>query len=142
MGMLAGMPFDIDMEWSLEPPGLVATFTPGPQHYGPASSLHGGIAALVLDECMAAYGNAVDRVHTITGTLNLKYRKPVPLDGRPLRVEAWRDDPAAGVGGKVQPRRVTKMFGRLLTADGELAVEAWGLFIRAWDGAYPDKKKP
>lgn len=126
--MLAGMPFDIDMEWSLEPPGLVAMFTPGPQHYGPADLLHGGIAALVLDECMAAYGNAVDRVHTITGTLNLKYRKPVALDGRPLRVEAWREG---------ELRRVNKMFGRLLTADGEVAVEASGLFVRAWDGAYP-----
>ncbi len=128
--MLAGMPFDIDMEWSLEPPGLVAVFTPGPQHHGPADSLHGGIAALVLDECMAAYGNAVDKIHTITGTLNLKYRRPVALDGRPLRVEAWREG---------ELRKVNKMFGRLLTADGEVAVDAWGLFVRAWDGAYPRK---
>ena len=126
------MPFDIDMEWFLEAPGLVAVFTPGPQHHGPADSLHGGIAALVLDECMAAYGNAVDKVHTITGTLNLKYRKPVPLDGRPLRVEAWREG---------ELRKVSKMFGRLLTADGDVAVEASGLFIRAWDGAYPRKPK-
>ncbi|MBA2609714.1 MAG: PaaI family thioesterase [Actinobacteria bacterium] len=126
------MPFDIDMEWFLEPPGLVAVFTPGPQHHGPANSLHGGIAALVLDECMAAYGNAVDKVHTITGTLNLKYRKPIPLDGRPLRVAAWREG---------ELRRVNKVSGALFNADGEIAVEASGLFIRAWDGAYPAKKK-
>ena len=48
-GMLTAMPFDIDMDWSLEPPGLVARFTPGPQHHGPADNLHGGIAALILD---------------------------------------------------------------------------------------------
>ncbi len=124
------MPFDIDMEWSREDPGLVATFTPGPQHHGPANSLHGGIAALLLDECMAAFGHAVDKVHMITGTLNLKYRKPIPLDGRPLRIEAWRDGPL---------RRATRLHGRILTADGDVAVEASGLFIRAWDGAYPPK---
>lgn len=124
------MPFDIDMEWSLEPPGLVAVFTPGPQHHGPADTLHGGIAALCLDECMAALGHAVDRIHTITGTLNLRYRKPVPLDGRPVRVEAWRD----GAG-----RRATKVFGRIVTADGDVAVEASGLFVRVADDAYPAK---
>lgn len=122
------MPFDIDMDWSIEPPGLVATFTPGPQHYGPANSLHGGIAALILDECMAAHGNAIDKVHLITGTLNLKYRKPVALDGRPIRVESWRDP------GEL--RRAVKVYGRILTADGVVAVEANGLFLRAWDGAY------
>ena len=122
------MPFDIAMTWTLEPPGLVATFTPGPQHYGPANSLHGGIAALLLDECMAAYGNAVDKVHFITGTLNLKYRKPVSLDGRPVRVEAWRED------GPL--RKANKVFGRIVTADGVVAVEANGLFLRAWEGAY------
>ena len=124
------MPFDIEMEWSLEPPGLVAVFTPGPQHHGPANSLHGGIAALCLDECMAALGHAVDRIHTITGRLNLRYRKPIPLDGRPVRVEAWRDG-----GG----RRTSKVFGRIVTADGDVAVEATGLFVRVADDVYHDK---
>ncbi len=124
------MPFDIDMTWSLEPPGLVAVFTPGPQHHGPANQLHGGVAALCLDECMAALGHAVDRIHTITGTLHLKYRKPIELDGRPVRVEAWRD----GDG-----RRATKVFGRIVTADGDTAVEASGLFIRVSDDVYPKK---
>lgn len=121
------MPFDIDMDWSLEPPGLVARFTPGPQHHGPANTLHGGVAALILDECMAAFGHAVDRIHTITGTLNLKYRKPIPLDGREIRVEAWRH----GDG-----RRATKVFGRIVTADDEVAVEANGLFIRVDKAIY------
>ncbi|HUR76747.1 MAG TPA: PaaI family thioesterase [Acidimicrobiales bacterium] len=124
------MPFDIDMDWSLEPPGLVARFTPGPQHQGPANALHGGIAALILDECMAALGHATDRIHTITGTLNLKYRKPVPLDGRVVRVEAWRQGDA---------RRATKVFGQIVTADGHVAVEANGLFIRVGADVYPQK---
>ena len=119
------MPFDIDMDWSLEPPGLVARFTPGPQHKGPPGMLHGGVAALCLDECMAALGHALDRIHTVTATLNLRYRKPVPLDGRVVRVEAWRE----GDG-----RRATKVFGRIVTADGDVAVEANGLFFRSTEG--------
>ena len=119
------MPFDIDMEWFLEPPGLIAVFTPGPQHKGPPGMLHGGVAALCLDECMAALGHALDRIHTVTGTLNLKYRKPIPLDGRAVRVESWRDSDG---------RRATKVHGRIVTADGVVAVEATGLFIRSGSG--------
>lgn len=126
------MPFDIAMEWSLEAPGLVAVFTPSPHHHGPANHLHGGIAALMLDECMAALGHATDRIHTITGSLNIRYRKPIALDGRPVRVEAWRDG---------QARRVSKVHGRIVTADGDVAVEASGLFVRVPDDAYPAMKK-
>jgi acyl-coenzyme A thioesterase PaaI-like protein len=132
------MPFDIDMDWSLEPPGLVARFTPGPQHHGPADSLHGGIAALLLDECMAALGHSLDRIHTVTGTLNLKFRRPVPLDGRVVRVEAWRP-PAGGGRAHSEPRRATKVFGQIVTADGDIAVEANGLFVRVPASAYPKK---
>lgn len=131
--MLAGMPFDIDMEWSLEEPGLVARFVPGPQHKGPPGMLHGGVAALCLDECMAALGHALDRIHTVTGTLNLRYRKPIPLDGRVVRVESWRDSPPGG-GGTTQGRRATKVHGRIVTADDVVAVEATGLFIRSGSG--------
>jgi acyl-coenzyme A thioesterase PaaI-like protein len=119
------MPFDIDMDWSLEPPGLVARFTPGQQHRGPPGMLHGGVAALCLDECMAALGHTLDRIHTVTGTLNLRYRKPIPLDGRVVRVEAWRD----GEG-----RRATRVHGRIVTADDVVAVEATGMFIRSASG--------
>ena len=87
--------------------------------------LHGGVAALCLDECMAALGHALDRIHTVTGTLNLRYRKPIPLDGRVVRVEAWRE----GEG-----RRATRVQGRIVTADGDVAVEATGLFIRSTAG--------
>jgi acyl-coenzyme A thioesterase PaaI-like protein len=123
------MPFDIEMEWTLEPPGLVARFTPGPQHHGPADALHGGIAALLLDETMAALGHALDRIHTVTGTLNVKFRKPIPLDGRTVRVVAWRES---------DPRRATMVFGRIVPADDVVAVTAEGVFIRVdksvWSG--------
>ncbi len=83
--------------------------------------LHGGVAATVLDETMASLGWMLDEVHCVTATLDLKYRKPVPLDGSTLRIEARRDNP--------NPRRRHTVFGKLLLADGTVAVEATGIFI-------------
>jgi hypothetical protein len=54
--------------------------------------------------------------------LSIRYRRPVPVDAGPLRMEAWFDD------GRT--RRVRKVHGRLLLADGTPAVEATGLFVR------------
>jgi len=119
----------LGMAWSREPPGLVSTFTPGGEHRGPPGFLHGGLAAAVLDETMAALSIATDGWYSVTATLDMRFRRPVPLDGNPLRVEAWRDpprDPARGRG-----RRVQKVHGRLVLANGETAVEASGLFVRA-----------
>ena len=109
------MPFDIDMEWSLEAPGLVARCVPPAKYANQGDTLHGGIAALLLDETMAALGQTLDKIQNVTGTLNLKYRQPIPLDGRTLRIEAWRE----GDG-----RRATKVFGRIVTVDEVVAVEA------------------
>ena len=117
--------FSLGLEYSAEPPGIVAVFTPEAAHRGPPGYLHGGLAALALDETMASLGIALDDVHTVTARLSLKYRRPVPLDGRPVRVESWRDDPA--------PRRTQKVRGRLLLADGTLCVEADGLFVQVRD---------
>jgi acyl-coenzyme A thioesterase PaaI-like protein len=110
------------LEWSKEPPGLVSRFVPGPQHAGRPGFLHGGLAATLLDETMAALGWAVDGVHTVTATLSLRYRDPVPVDAGALRIEAWFADERV--------RRVRKVAGRLLLPDGVAAVEASGLFVR------------
>lgn len=124
----------LGLEWSREPPGLVSVFTPSPEHRGPPGLLHGGLAAAVLDETMAALGWATEGVHTVTASLELRYRAPVALDGRPVRTEAWRDRPGT--------RRVHKVHGRLVTAGGIIAVEATGLFVRVDSGpdaeAVPD----
>ena len=116
-------PTSLGLQWSVEPPGLVATFLPKPEHRGPPGYLHGGLAAVCLDETMASLSIALDKTYTVTATLELRYRKSVPLDGSPLRIEAWRD--------RLEPRRTHRVHGRLLLPDGEVAVEASGLFVRA-----------
>ena len=116
-------PTSLGIAWSVEPPGLVATMTPLAEHRGPPGFLHGGLAATFLDETMASLSIALDKEYSVTATLQLRYRKPVPLDGSVLRAEAWRERP--------ERRRAHKVHGRLLLADGSVAVEATGVFVRA-----------
>ena len=110
-------PYNLDMRYSREPAGpsnaeaLVGRFTPQPDHRGPPGLLHGGIAATALDEVMASVGFALDGVHCMTATLELRYRRGVPLDGREVRVEAWRD--------RAEERRTQRVHGRLVLADGD-----------------------
>jgi acyl-coenzyme A thioesterase PaaI-like protein len=115
-------PISLGLEFKLEEPGLVAIFRPRREHRGPPGHLHGGLAATCLDETMAALGYAIDGVHCVTGTLELRFRQPVPLDAGEIRIEAWRDRPEA--------RRRQRVHGRLLLPDGSVAVEASGIFLQ------------
>ena len=117
----------LGLRFTEEPPGVVAVFTPAARHPGAPGFLHGGFAAMALDETMAAVGWYLDRTHCVTATLDLRYRRAVPLDGRAVRVEAWRDRP--------ESRRHQRVHGRILLADGRVAVEATGIFVQARLGA-------
>jgi len=112
-----------ELRFLAEPPGCVAVARPGEQHQGAPGFVHGGVAATWLDETMAALGYVLDRVHCVTATLNLRYRRPVPLDVGEVRLEAWRDRP--------ESRRRQKVHGRLLLPDGSVAVEASGIFVQS-----------
>jgi acyl-coenzyme A thioesterase PaaI-like protein len=83
---------------------------------------HGGLAATALDETMASVGLVTHDVRCLTATLDLKYRRAVALDGRPLTVEAWRADERGG-------RRRFHVVGELRNADGVVCVQARGLFL-------------
>jgi acyl-coenzyme A thioesterase PaaI-like protein len=114
-------PISLGMEFARDGDKCVATFTPRKEHRGVPGFLHGGVSSTVLDETMASLGFMLDGVHCVTATLELKFRKPVALTGDPLRIEAWRDNPAR--------KRQHKVHGRLLLISGEVAVEASGIFI-------------
>jgi acyl-coenzyme A thioesterase PaaI-like protein len=115
-------PAHLGLRFSIEAPGLVARFVPETVHRGAPGLLHGGLAATALDEVMGGLGWALDGVHTMTATLDLRYRHPVPIDGREVSVEAWRAVP--------EPRRRQRVFGRLRLPDGTVAVEASGIFVQ------------
>ena len=84
---------------------------------GPPGKVHGGVAALVLDQI---FGEAAAAGGTpgMTGTLTLRYRKPTALGA--MSAKAWVSS-AAGIK--------TIVKGWLKDADGEITVEAEGLFI-------------
>ena len=120
-GIAGEDPIGLGLRFFRQEPGLVARFVPREAHGGGRGFLHGGIAAAALDETMASLSWALDDTPCVTATLEVRFRKPVPLDGRPLRIEAWRDH--------AERRRRQRVHGRLLLPDGAPAVEASGIFV-------------
>lgn len=100
---------------------VVCLFTPSAQHQGYPGRLHGGLASAVLDETI---GRAIslDEPGTwyVTIELKVRYRKPVPL-GEELRAV-----------GRVTScsSRAFEAAGEILLADGTVAVEATGRYLK------------
>ncbi|MBG0815824.1 PaaI family thioesterase [Planomonospora sp. ID82291] len=99
-----------------------------PVHEGPPASVHGGVSAMVLDHLLGEAA-AVAGFPGVTGTLTLRYRRPVPY-GEPLVATAE----CTGSHG-----RKTWVEGRIALADGTPLVEASGLFVTPaeWLGRGP-----
>ncbi|MBO9521868.1 MAG: PaaI family thioesterase [Nocardioidaceae bacterium] len=94
-----------------------SAFVLSPLYEGPPGKVHGGVAALVLDQVFgeaAAAGGSPG----MTGTLTLRYRKPTALGH--CSAKAWVDR-RDGIK--------TVVKGWLKDAEGEVTVEAEGLFI-------------
>jgi len=100
---------------------LVAIFKPGEEHQGYPGRLHGGVAAAVLDETI---GRTItigkeSEVWGVTLELNIKYLKPIPLNEE-IKV----------VAKLIEDNRVFKGTGKIILANGEIAVEAEGKYLR------------
>lgn len=100
---------------------LVAIFKPVEEHQSYPERLHGGISATILDETL---GRAItieeETIWGVTVELNIKYKKPVPLN-QELKVVA-----------KVT-RNTSRMFegeGKIILANGDIAVTATGKYIK------------
>ncbi len=97
---------------------VTARFVPRSDFRGLAGILHGGIAATAIDEILVWAGILSQQVMSVTGTLDLRFRRTVRLDDR------------ITVAGRVTERR-----GRRLRVEGELmadrqvAVEGRGLYV-------------
>ncbi|MGA8847116.1 MAG: PaaI family thioesterase [Nocardioides sp.] len=88
----------------------------GAAYEGPPTLVHGGVAALILDQMLGEAAGAGGRPG-MTGTLTLRYRQATPLGD--LRAEAWIDR-SEGIK--------TWAKGHLLGPEG-VTVEAEGVFI-------------
>lgn len=97
-----------------------ATFSPQPEHVGAPGWVQGGLSAAVLDYVCARLASSALDMKIATGTLDLKYRQPVLLDGGPYVVEGSTEEPKS---------RSVRASAAILSAEGRPLVEARGLFI-------------
>lgn len=109
--------FEVDDEGNVS-----ASFMPRSQYRGAGDTLHGGIAATALDEILVWAGILTEGVMSVTGTLELKYRRPLTVN-HPVTASA----------------RVDERRGRRLMVSGTLsdavgvAVEGKGLYLMTLD---------
>lgn len=83
-----------------------ARFDPRLNYRGAGTMLHGGIAATALDEILVWAGILIERVMSVTGTFDLRFRKEVHVTE------------SVEVRARVDERR-----GRRLLLSGDLAVD-------------------
>lgn len=107
--------------FELENEELVAVFQPTEEHQSYPGRLHGGLAATILDETIGrVILNQGEEIWGVTIDFSVRYRRPIPLDEE-VRVIARLT--------KVD-RRTFEGEGEILTADGKVAVEGKGKYLK------------
>lgn len=103
----------------------ITRFRPHPEHQGYPGNLHGGIISTLLDETMGRV-LVPQNVFALTGRLEFKFRKPVPLDQELIVV-----------GELTRNRsRVYEARGEIRLPDGTVLVEGTGVYMRIPDEAF------
>ncbi len=105
-------------EWEWSDGRATAVFRPRPEHSGAGDTLHGGLAATVLDEAMVWAGIFEQRVLSVTATLNLRFRRPLLVTDT-ITATGWVDE---------RRGRRLRLAGRLEAGDG-VAAEATGIYV-------------
>lgn len=105
-------------DFRLDDGRVSAVFKPRGDYRGAGTTLHGGVAATALDEILVWAGLLVERVLSVTGTLELRYVRPVDVD-ESITVAAWV--------GERRGRRL-RLAGEL-AVDDVLRVSASGLYL-------------
>lgn len=101
---------------------LIAVFKPREVHQSYPGRLHGGIASAILDETIgrAILNHYENEVWGVTIELNVKFKKPIPLNeelkviGRITKNES----------------RIFEGTGEIILPNGQIAVEAWGKYLK------------
>ena len=107
--------------YELENNELACTFETKKFHQSYPGRLHGGIAAAILDETA---GRAIDALEpgtwAVTVELNVKYKKPIPIDAKLKAV------------GRVtlNNRKIFEAEGEIFLPDGTIAATCWGKYLK------------
>ncbi len=101
---------------------VMVKFTPRQEHQGYPGFVHGGIITALMDEAIGRVVTSLD-IWAVTAKLELKFRQPVPL-GEQLTI----------TGEMIRLRsRSFEARGELRLADGTIAVEGHGTYVRLPD---------
>jgi len=107
--------------YELENREIVAIFKPLEEHQSYPGRLHGGIAGAILDETI---GRAImindENIWGVTVELNLKYKKPIPLNEE-LKVIARITKDSS---------RLFEGTGEIILVNGDIAVTAHGKYLK------------
>ena len=96
------------------PNGVMAFFTPKPEHQSYNGRMHGGLITVLLDEIMGNYLFKKEGVPAYTARIDLRFRTPVQI-GTTIRCE----------GHEVKRKgRLVVMEGVIINPDGTVAAEA------------------
>ena len=107
--------------YELESGELLGVFDPLQEHQSYPGRLHGGISSAMLDETIGRAINISDpQAWGVTVELTVRFRKPVPV-GEEVRAigRITRDS-----------RRIFEGSGEIVLADGTVAVEATGKYMK------------
>lgn len=124
MCLVCGLRNDFGLKTSfyeLENGELMGVFAPQEAHQSYPGRLHGGIAAAILDETIGRAIMIQEReIWGVTVEFTSRYKQPVPLD-QELRV----------IGRIVKNgSRIFEGSGEILLADGSVAVQGFGRYIK------------
>jgi len=101
---------------------LIALFTPSEEHQSYPGRMHGGIASAVLDETIgrAILNRYEEEVWGVTLDLNVKFKKPIPLNEE-LKVI-----------GRItnENNRIFEGTGEIILKNGDVAVTAYGKYLK------------
>ncbi|MHC1707204.1 MAG: PaaI family thioesterase [Bacteroidales bacterium] len=81
-------PQGLQMEFQQQGDKVISYWLPNDAFQGWNNVLHGGIQATLMDEIGSWFAIVTGKTSGVTTNLNVKYRKPVPMNQGPIKLEA------------------------------------------------------
>ena len=107
--------------YEIENGEVVAIFKQLEEHQSYPGRLHGGIASAILDETIErAISIKNENIWGVTVELNIKYKKPIPLDQKLRVIGRITND----------SKRLFEGTGEILLENGDIAATAYGKYIK------------
>ena len=124
MCLVCGFKNDLSLKaefYELEDKSLCALVKFKDVHQGYPARVHGGILAAILDETIGrAISVSDETVWGVTGSLELRYKKPVPIDCDLITVARVTRD----------TRKLFEGEGEIILPNGEIAVTAKAKYVK------------